>query len=175
MFGRHSGWRAKLVVVLVLFLGVVSLASWTPQKLVEVAKAYGMSEDRAKYFVAELCEQCTLFNINPWYLFVLAIAESGLKNIVGDNGRAVGYFQLTPEAVWFVKHRYKMDVPKNHLELLNRIDLQIKIAVRYFAYLWEKYGGDLDKVLERWNGSKKFIRYYKEVAEYVQRVYRLEP
>ena len=140
--------------------------------LVDICKAYGMKQDTAQHFTAEIITECTLFNIDPETIFFLAIAETGLKNIYGDNGDAVGYFQLHKEAVWFVKERYQLkNVPKNHKDLINNVDLQIQIAVRYFHYLLAKYGSK-EAALKHWNGSDGFVKYYNEVASYINRLFK---
>lgn len=142
--------------------------------MIKICKTYGMPEEQAKRFTAELIDQCTLANINPMIMFNLAIAESGLKNIIGDGGDSVGYFQLHKNTITFLKSYYKLkDIPKDHKELVKNPNLQIKLAVLYMKYLLEKYKS-LNAALERWNGSARFVRYYEQVAMYVERVYKLE-
>jgi len=156
-------------VFLPLLIICTGLFGINQQELIEICKVYGMSQERAKYFTAELITQCTLANFNPMIMFNLAIAESGLKNIKGDNGKAIGYFQLHKETVWFVKSYYKLEhIPKDFDSLLTRIDLQIEIAVLYMKYLLDRYGS-LEKALEKWNGSAKYVTYYKNVCDYIER------
>jgi hypothetical protein len=130
-----------------------------------------MDSKIAKRFTAELITQCTLSNINPMILFNIAIAETGLKNKIGDDGKAVGYFQLHMETVWFVKQYYKIDrVPKQHTDLLYNVDLQIEIATKYFEYLTTKYTS-IEEALKYWNGSERYVKYYLDISEYVSKLY----
>ena len=163
------------LILCILLLASLGFALVLPdnadqQKMIQIARVYGMSEQRAKEFTSSLITHSTSFNINPWFMFYLAIAESGLKNIVGDDGASVGYFQLHVDTLKYLKARYKIKVPKDHQELIKNIDLQIYIACFYVKLLYDRHK-DLDKVLECWNGSKKFVAYYKQVASYVIQVY----
>lgn len=139
-------------------------------QLVKICLAYGMQPERAKLFTATLIEECTKLNIDYFPVFVLAVAETNLKNVVGDNGKAVGYFQLHKEAVWFVKHRYGINVGRNHTDLLYNVELQIMIAVRYFHYLLTRYNS-VEQAVIRWNGKEEYLHYYKAVENYIRSVF----
>lgn len=158
--------RSALILILVPCL----ILAMQQKEMVKICKAYGMNEERAMAFTATLIEECTLLNINYEPLFFIAIAESGLKNILGDSGQAVGYFQLHKETCWFVQHRYGLKIPKNHTDLLKNPNLQIQIAARYFHYLLGTHG-TVEEAVKHWNGSEKYVVYFNQVAEYVKRVY----
>ena len=159
-----------LVLLILLTIGFSYQIDTFQEKMIKICSAYGMNDERAQLFSSTLIEECTLFNMNPLIMFVLAIAESGLKNTFGDGGGAVGYFQLHKEAVWFVATKYGLTVPENHKDLIYFPELQIKIAIRYMHYLMERYG-TMDKALEMWNGSAQYVTYYHDVFIYLKTVY----
>ncbi len=121
--------------------------------------------------------------VDPLFMLAFGICETGFINAIGDNGKAVGYFQLHENALFYVTNFYE-DVRKfkqenrNHLSLLNYPDWQLRIAYRYF-YLSLKYIFDWDivRAISAYNGRsdrynvytvKFFSNYGNIVREYTE-------
>jgi len=140
------------------------------EQMIRICRAYGMSQARAKEFTASVITHATQFNINPWFIFYIAIAETNLKNVIGDDGASYGYFQLHRDTLLYLRKKYKLWIPQKLEELILNVDLQVYIACFYAKLLLDRYK-DYETVLERWNGSKKYVSYFKRIVEYVTAVY----
>lgn len=148
---------ARWLVVLFVLAGILVLGNWY-QFLVD----YGMSPENAK-LVADVLEQEHRRDPSVRLDFMIALmyTESAFRNVLGDDGKSVGYFQLTKEAVWYVAY-YDEEVArfyrqlKSHTELLNFPDWQARIAYRYVSLLL-KARGDYVSAMELWNGKGYFF------------------
>jgi len=122
-------------------------------------------------------------SVDPLYLIAFGLTETQFSNVFGDYGKAVGYFQLHESAVFYVANFYddvkefKKSV-RNHSDLINFPDWQVRIAYRYI-YLSLRYifNWDLTRTISAYNGrrdkyneyTKKFFSYYSFVIkEYME-------
>ena len=61
--------------------------------------------------------------IDPLFMLAFGLSETDFMNVFGDSGKAVGYFQLHEDAVFYVANFYD-DVKefkkqhRNHVELI---------------------------------------------------------
>ncbi|MCD6379636.1 transglycosylase SLT domain-containing protein [bacterium] len=124
---------------------------------------YYLPEDRARLFEEILIEEHEMCSaVDPVIVLAIIGAESGYKNIIGDNGAAIGYMQLHQSAVWYVATFYP-DVRAFYSKLDHHSDLiyfpawQIRIGYRYLCLLTRNSGGNILKALERYNGSKEYV------------------
>lgn len=118
-------------------------------------------------------EQCS--EVDPVIVLAIMGTETGFKNVIGDNGKAVGYMQLHREAVWYVNNFYP-DVKKFYKKIKKHDDLikfpvmQIRIGYRYLCLLTKNCGGNVLCAIERYNGSKEYVG---RVLEWMQRIWKL--
>ncbi|WP_448385038.1 hypothetical protein [Fervidobacterium sp.] len=141
-------------------------------------------ENHAKLMAKALEEESKIVpkSVDPLYILAFGLTETNFMNIFGDQGKAVGYFQIHENAVFYVANFYE-DVRqfkqqhRNHAELINYPDWQVRITYRYI-YLTLRYvfDWDLARAISAYNGRSdkyniytvKFFNYYANVInEYV--------
>uniref|UniRef100_A0A7V4KC50 Transglycosylase SLT domain-containing protein n=1 Tax=Fervidobacterium pennivorans TaxID=93466 RepID=A0A7V4KC50_FERPE len=146
--------------------------------------SHKVPENHAKLMAKALEEESKIVpkSVDPLYILAFGLTETNFMNIFGDQGKAVGYFQLHESAVFYVANFYE-DVKqfkrqyRNHAELINYPDWQVRIAYRYI-YLTLRYvfDWDLARAISAYNGrtdkyniyTVKFFSYYANViSEYV--------
>ncbi|MGB4263392.1 MAG: hypothetical protein WBJ29_07640 [Fervidobacterium sp.] len=104
--------------------------------------------------------------IDPLFMLAFGLSETGFMNVFGDSGKAVGYFQLHEDAVFYVANFYD-DVKefkkqhRNHVDLIQYPDWQLKIAYRYiYLTLKNVHNWDIIKAVSSYNGrSTKYNEY----------------
>ncbi len=118
--------------------------------------------------------------IDPFLVLALGFAETSFRNVYGDGGNAVGYFQLHQDAVFYVANFYE-DVRQYkrenrvHQDLMKYPDWQTRIAYRYLYLKWKNvFNQDIILTISRYNGRKdKYNTYIAKVlkifGEYVER------
>ena len=134
--------------------------------ILEVMNYYNVNEDRAVILTDELFNNSE--GVDPEIMLALMISEGGIKNVIGDHGEAMGYFQLHDCAIEYVT-RFYPDVLEFY-NSLNTIDdllkfpaMQVKIACRYM-YCLQIFvcNGNLLKALNLWNNSENYyLRIFK--------------
>ncbi|MGC8902203.1 MAG: hypothetical protein ACP5KD_02480 [Fervidobacterium sp.] len=115
--------------------------------------------------------------IDPLFILAFGLTETGFVNTFGDNGKAVGYFQIHENAVFYVANFYQ-DVRefkakhRSHADLIRYPDWQLRIAYRYiFLSLKNIHGWDITKAISAYNGRRdkyneytvKFFKNYSEI------------
>lgn len=83
-------------------------------------------------------------------LLAIGIVETNFKNIKGDNGNSLGYFQIQAPTYWYLKYEY-LDIYENIDFLLpwywdnieGRADVQIITAALYLYDLKIRYGEEM--------------------------------
>ncbi|AMW32177.1 hypothetical protein SAMN04488510_12012 [Fervidobacterium changbaicum] len=176
---------SKSFCILLLILSVNSILAG---ELYEFAYVFLVNhkvpENHAKLMAKALEEEAEIVpkSVDPLYMLAFGLSETNFRNIFGDQGKAVGYFQLHENAVFYVANFYD-DVKqfkqqhRNHVELINHPDWQLRIAYRYI-YLTLRYvfDWDLARAISAYNGRSdkynvytiKFFHYYtKIISEYV--------
>ncbi|AFG34458.1 hypothetical protein Ferpe_0317 [Fervidobacterium pennivorans DSM 9078] len=141
-------------------------------------------ENHAKLMAKALEEESKIVpkSVDPLYILAFGLTETNFMNIFGDQGKAVGYFQLHENAVFYVANFYEdirqfKQQHRNHAELINYPDWQVRIAYRYI-YLTLRYvfDWDLARAISAYNGRSdkyniytvKFFSYYANIInEYV--------
>lgn len=116
--------------------------------------------------------------VDPLMIIAFAYAESLFRNVYGDHGKAVGYFQLHENAVLYVANFYD-DVRqfkrthRPHAELMKYPDWQLRIAYRYvFLTLKHVFNWDLVRTISAYNGRssrynvyiERFFKFYAEIV-----------
>lgn len=104
------------------------------------------------------------FNIEPLLILSIMETETNVRNVVGDNGDAIGYFQLHVDAVYYVSNFFpyisnKIKIIGSHDNLIKYPVLQAKIAIRYL-YLMKQNTEDIILSLGRYNGQTDYINKY---------------
>jgi len=147
----------------------------TPKELITQELSPHMSSWRTQFFTETILEESRDLHLDPLLILALMKAESGYKNIYGDSGLAVGYFQLHKNAVQYVQRFYPELEYVKHENLPKLLKAQIQIACRYIwlinTYISE---GNIRATLDRWNGSKPYgqlsfrvLTYYAEFLQIV--------
>ena len=140
----------------------------------------GIPEQRAEVLLKEMklmSDKYPMFNVID-YITIMGI-ETGGKNIYGDYGKAIGYFQLHKDAIFYVWEYYpeygrfkfkNTDIKK----LLLFPKLQVDIAASYLYLLYLKYNSK-EKAIAAYNGDingtnhyyEKFKQYQKFIFKYL--------
>lgn len=98
--------------------------------------------------------------ISPIELLAIGIVETNFKNIKGDNGNSLGYFQIQAPTYWYLKYQY-LEIYENIDFLLpwywdnikDRPDVQMVTAALYLYDLKIRYGEE--KAYSMYNGGSK--------------------
>lgn len=138
-------------------------------------------EQHAKLMASVLEEESKKIpsSIDPLYIFAFGMCETGFVNTFGDNGKAVGYFQLHENAVIYVANFYEdvREFKKNnriHSDLIKYPDWQLRIAYRYiYLILKNVHNWDIVQAIAAYNGRKdrynqytvNFFRYYSDIVK----------
>lgn len=91
-------------------------------------------------------------------MVALLEVESAGKNVMGDDGHAVGYFQLHWEAIWFVwsyfSHLKRPEFKRQPLEVFIYFPYtQARIATLYLYLLKLRFGEDAYSAYNGWNDA----------------------
>lgn len=150
----------KSIAFAVLLASALALAFDMHKSDIETVLKMYTNPARAKELAEVIAKECEKFSVPASWMVVLLIAESNGKNVIGDNGKAVGYFQLHQETVWYVSHYFPefRKYNKNHTLLLYNPADQVRIAVRYI-YLLDLCS--FDEAVKRWNPGRP--DYYTDV------------
>uniref|UniRef100_A0A7C4RXR0 Transglycosylase SLT domain-containing protein n=1 Tax=Fervidobacterium pennivorans TaxID=93466 RepID=A0A7C4RXR0_FERPE len=181
---RHITISKILMIVLLISISNVVIAG----ELFEFAYVFLTSrkvpENHAKLMAKALEEESKIVpkSVDPLYILAFGLTETNFMNIFGDQGKAVGYFQIHENAVFYVANFYEdvrqfKEQHRNHAELINYPDWQVKIAYRYiYLTLHYVFDWDLARAISAYNGrldkyntyTVKFFNYYaKIISEYV--------
>lgn len=85
-------------------------------------------------------------HISPLDMIAIGHVETRFRNLIGDEGLSLGYFQIQQETYWFVKHRYSLvynylnfnepwiwDIVKDNPKI------QLITSYLYLNYLYERF------------------------------------
>ncbi|HDK26119.1 MAG TPA: hypothetical protein ENG48_03355 [Candidatus Atribacteria bacterium] len=164
----------KLLLSIVLIFTITGIAL-TPKDIIQKELSPHMSTWRTKFFTDTILQESSDLHLDPLLILALMKAESNYKNVFGDSGKAVGYFQLHKNAVVFVQRFYPELEYVKHENLPRLLKAQIQIACRYI-WLINTYitFGNIRATLDRWNGSKPYgqlsFRVLTYYAEFLQEV-----
>lgn len=117
------------------------------------------------YLIAEtIYKDSDSLGIEPLIVLSIMETETNVRNIFGDSGSAVGYFQLHRDATHYVANfypyiKYKLQLINDHDSLIKYPVLQTKIAIRYL-FLMEINNKDIIYALGRYNGQEKYVNRY---------------
>ncbi|KUK15697.1 MAG: Uncharacterized protein XD53_0874 [Petrotoga mobilis] len=85
--------------------------------------------------------------VYPIELLAIGIVETNFKNIKGDNGDSLGYFQIQAPTYWYLKHNYPEFYQRiNFLEpwywdmVKERPDVQLMTSILYLYDIKLRYG-----------------------------------
>lgn len=120
-------------------------------------------------------------DLNPLLIIVLMDLESSFRQtVIGDNGKAMGYFQLHKICLEDVsryndqlKELYENYFKNNFEHLLKHPIRQLEYALSYLQYYY-KVGG-VDRMIHNWNYTDNFKiklidfydKWYREFVNYV--------
>ncbi|HOK87959.1 MAG TPA: hypothetical protein PKI14_08195 [Fervidobacterium sp.] len=138
-------------------------------------------ESHAKLLAQTLEEEAEHIpeSVDPLLMLAFGLSETNFMNVFGDSGKAVGYFQLHENAVFYVANFYD-DVKefkkqnRNHVDLIKHPDWQLRIAYRYmYLTLKNVHNWDIIKAISSYNGRSdkyniyvvNFFRNYAMVVE----------
>lgn len=125
------------------------------------------------------------YKFPPGLILSVIRVESGFQPWAVSSQGALGLMQIMPDTGAWLAQRYgmKWDGP---VTLLDE-EVNVTMGVRYLAYLRDKYGGDLQKILAAYNcgpgrvdenmavGRNVAMGYYNKVKEYFPRLALVGP
>ena len=164
---KKEGTEMRSAVVI---LTLVSVALFGVD-LFQIFVAHGMSEVNARLVAEALLEEHEKDpSVRLDFMVALLYTESTFRNVLGDDGKSVGYFQLTKAAVLYVA-RFHKDVAefyrklKDHKELLRFPGWQARIAYRYLSLWLKEHKGDYVSAMDHWNGEGYFYVVHRKWTE----------
>lgn len=114
-------------------------------------------------------------NVSIFDILAIGHVETRFRNIIGDEGDSLGYFQIQESTYWFVKSIYSdlfyeldfINLPWKWSYVEERADIQILTAILYLNYLRNKYE---NKVYYHYNGGsteyeRKILNELKNIGE----------
>ncbi len=172
------------IIILAVFLSQVVFSGVLYDFTYQFLKSRKVPEQHAVVMAKVLEEETKIIaNLDPLLVLAFGLTETGFVNTFGDNGKAVGYFQIHEDALFYVANFYE-DVRifrkslSSHSELIRYPDWQLKIAYRYlYLTLKNVHKWDITMAISAYNGRKdryneytiKFFRNYSDVInEYYQ-------
>uniref|UniRef100_A0A7C4GFE2 Lytic transglycosylase domain-containing protein n=1 Tax=Fervidobacterium thailandense TaxID=1008305 RepID=A0A7C4GFE2_9BACT len=173
------GLKLRTLVFVVVTFPLLGFSGVLGEFAFTVLREYGVPERDAQIIARTLEEESKIVPsaVDPLMVIAFGLVESMFRNIVGDNGKAIGYFQLHEAAVIYVANFYE-DVRqykrnhRKHSELLNFPDWQTRIAYRYvYLTLKNVCKWDLLSTISAYNGRsdrynmyvERFFRFYSEL------------
>lgn len=173
----------KCIFVFGLFIGTVLLGeSVEYTRLLAYMMDYlGMQRERAQIVLEGIYDGITdaykynsQIKINAIEMVALLEVESSGKNIMGDNGHAVGYFQLHWEAIWFVwsyfSHLKRPEFKRQPLKIFLYFPYtQARLATLYLYLLKLQFGPDAYSAYNGWNNAyaKKVQTTINKITNYI--------
>lgn len=106
----------------------------------------------------------------PEMMVSIMMIETNGRNVLGDNGNSIGYFQLQFQAIWYVWEFFpelKKDITTE--SLLSNPKYQAQLATSYLFLMYRNTKYDLHKSIERYNGGgdpnylAKYIKWYTHI------------
>jgi len=105
-------------------------------------------------------------------MIAIGHTETRFRNLKGDGGESLGYFQIQEETYWFVKEKYKKLYEKKDFNLAwtfenitERKDIQYITSVLFLDYLKNRFPGQEYKY---YNGGSDF--YQKKITEELKKI-----
>ena len=128
----------KLFKILIFFLLVIVV-------LYNVAK-YIYKDD----YINIIEKECDIYNVDKYEILAIIKAESNFDPDAVSARNAIGLMQLTLDtANWCAE---KLNISKVTESDLHNPELNIKLGIYYYDYLFERYG-DLDTTLAAYNAG----------------------
>ncbi|ODN30652.1 hypothetical protein [Fervidobacterium thailandense] len=171
--------RLKALIVGLITVPFLAFSGVLQEFTFAILRKYGVPERDARLIAVTLEEESKIVPgaVDPLMMVAFGLVESMFRNKVGDNGKAIGYFQLHEAAVFYVANFYKdvrefKQIHRKHVDLLNYPDWQLKIAYRYvYLTLKNVYNGDILRTISAYNGRsdrynvyvERFFRFYSEL------------
>jgi len=126
---------------------------------------YNVEPKMATTLSETIVKEAGKYGIDPLIVAAIIQQESSFRNVVGDNGDAIGYAQLHQSAVYYVCSFFpdiaeKVRTIGAHKNLLKYPVLQIQIAVRYLFLLQKNFDIDIITAIGRYNGQKEYYNIY---------------
>lgn len=158
-------------------LFVSTLLALTHDDLVNYLKENtNMTTSRITEVLEGITEQLAVINakysiiLSPEMVISIMMVETNGRNVLGDNGHSIGYFQLQFQAIWYVWMYFpelKRSVDKD--KLVSNPKYQAQLATCYLCLMYINSEKDLHKAIERYNGGgdpnylTKYLTYYKHI------------
>lgn len=173
--------KALIIIGIILFLIVLICIIFKPQEWF-LKKLYKLEYNEYVYKYAE--EN----NIDPFLVFSIIKAESNFNRNIKSSSGAIGLMQLMEATAIEMANEIGEDVVVK--EALYNPDINIKIGVKYYAYLLKHYKGNMCLSLAAYNAGlgnvDKWIKEgiikedgsdienipYKETNNYVRKIIR---
>jgi len=171
------GVKMHKVLLIIIVLCVSTMFAITYDGLTEYLKENtNMTASRIKEVLDGIYDQIGVIQnkysttITPEMMVSIMMVETNGRNILGDNGNSIGYFQLQFQAIWYVWEFFpelKKDLDTD--KLLSNPKYQAQLATSYLFLMYRNTDYDLHKAIERYNGGGdpnylvKYISYYKQI------------
>lgn len=120
--------------------------------------------EKASYRAAYIYLVARKFNINPWLVTAVIIAESNFYQTAKSEAGAIGVMQLMPRTARI----YNVNP--------NQFEENLAGGVRFIRDLMNQYKGDAKLVLAHYNGGSRpyyALKHYEETQNYVKKVLNL--
>jgi soluble lytic murein transglycosylase-like protein len=160
----------KKVFVIIFFILVTAMYFASDSDLEIFLKNYmedfyNVEPKMASTLSETIVKEAGKYGIDPLIVVAVIQQESSFRNVVGDNGEAIGFAQLHQGAVFYVCSFFP-DVAEKvrkigaHKNLLYYPVLQIQIAVRYLFLLQINFDIDIITAIGRYNGQTSYYNTY---------------
>ncbi len=172
---RKNAFVFICLTTFLLLLACTIEASDVNRLIVYMIETLKMSPERANIVMEGILDAINIdgATATPLEMVALLEAESAGKNIFGDGGEAIGYFQLHKEAIWYVWAYFPHLKPESFKgrsikELLYFPYLQARIATIYFSMMKERYGNNAPKMYN--GGSQAYQVRYQRILTKVMHI-----
>lgn len=138
-----------IIIAIILIIFIIKPQNWFLKKL------YKLEYSEYVYKYAQENE------VDPYLIFAIIKAESNFKRNIRSNSGAIGLMQLMETTAVEVANEIKEEVAIK--EALYNPEINIKIGVRYYAYLLKHYEGKQYLALAAYNaGMGKVDKWIKD-------------
>jgi len=150
-----------ILACIISILFVSTIFAITYEELTDYLKENtDMSSSRIVEILDGIYEQldyiCYKYNvmIAPEMMVSIMMIETNGRNVLGDNGHSIGYFQLQFPAIWYVWEFFP-ELKKNITteSLLSNPKYQAQLATSYLFLMYRNTNYDLHKSIEWYNGG----------------------
>jgi len=177
----------KIAVILLVLISVVSFASYkihyTAMDYTRDLLVMKLGVNVGEKMFQSIKEELELLNnpqLDPFLILAIMQTESSFRNIEGDHGKAIGFFQLHKVTIEYViqfypdlKEKYAIITAGwNHdfKDIKKYPIFQSKVAIRYLHLILQYWAnGDLNKALSFYNGrggTQPYNEYVVKILNY---------